>query len=264
MLAAQLLLDGDLFMLKPELSVVLAIKDESEMLAGCLKSVSWVDEIIVMIDDRTSDNSRSIAKEFTAKVYERAFDGFASQKNAAIAKATGDWILLLDADERCTADLQSEINDTLTDYGAIQAYNIPFRSFLLGKEMKHGGWDEKHIRLFRRGTIRYSSKQIHEELVINGEVGEFKAYIEHHSHRTVRHILNKIDKYTDMDAQHLYGNGHKPVTKSMFILIPLKFFIYYYIRCQGYKDGIEGLIEVILSRCYYQILIYAKLWELQR
>lgn len=246
------------------ISAVLAIKDEADMLEDCLKSLAFADDIIVIVDSRTTDTSADIAKAHHARVFEKDFEGFASQKNYGFDQSTSDWILLIDADERCTADLQSEIKRIIQTDSETVAYNIPFRSVLLGREMKYGGWDETHIRLFKNGKARYSAKEIHEELVIDGHVGQLGQHIIHISHRSIGHILDKADRYTSLDAQHLFDTQAPPVSRWDIMYVPLKFFIFYYLRKQGFRDGIEGLIEVLLSRTYYQFLTYAKLWELQR
>lgn len=252
-------------MKKLPLSVVIITKNEEDMIEGALKSVSFAQEIIV-VDTGSSDKTTSIAKKYTKKVFSNPWKGFASQKNVGIRKATKDWILILDADERVSQKLSQEITRIIEDPGDVVAFDIPFRNFFLGKEMKHGGWQgETHIRLFRRGKAIYKEQEIHEYLEIDGTVAPIQVgSILHFSHRDIASNLLKTRQYALVQSEIEAARGYPPVTrKSLFSNIISHFWLRY-ITLEGYKDGMEGFVEATYQAFSQIFVIQSMIWERQR
>ena len=248
----------------PSLSVVIITHNEEEMIKGCLESVNWADEIIV-VDGDSQDKTRAIVSQYTKKVFTRKFTGFASQKNFAIGKATQDWILLLDADERVSGELRTEITRLLTSKPAKVAYDITFVNYFLGRRMNYGGWQhETHIRLFRKGKARYVDQEIHEYLDIKGAVAPITGPIYHFSHRDISSNLLKTDHYAQLEAHYHYLRHSPTVTRWSLFKGVVDHFWYRYIREKGYLDGMEGFIEAMYQAFSYIFIIQSMLWEKQR
>lgn len=246
------------------LSVVIITHNEASMIKGCLESVVWADEIII-VDDNSTDRTKVIAKKYTKKIYTRALDGFASQKNFAVSKATKDWILLLDADERVSGQLAQEIKDILKQKTSVAAFNIPFVNYFLGKRMNHGGWQhETHIRLFKKNKAKYVNQQIHEYLDIFGETGQLHFPIYHFSHRDISSNLLKTKQYAELEAHYHYTRHSPLVTKWSILKGLIKHFWWRYVQEKGYKDGMEGFVEAMYQAFSYIFIIQSMLWEKQR
>lgn len=247
------------------LSVVIVTKNEEEMIEGCIRSVSWADEIVV-IDAESIDKTVSLAKKANARVYSHKWNGFATQKNYGISKASKKWILILDADERVSIELAKEIQEIINNTTSnTVSYDIPFRNFFLGKEMKHGGWGaESHIRLFLKGKARYIDQQIHEYLKIQGETQKLLGSIIHFSHRNIASNLLKTRQYNMVHSEIEVERGFPPVTKWSLFYRTIEHFWIYYIQLEGYKDGIEGLIEVIYQSFSQKFILDSMIWERQR
>lgn len=245
------------------LSVIIITKNEEDMLPGCLASVRWAREIIV-IDCGSEDKTVAIAKRH-AKVFHHPWKGFATQKNFGIRKAKQDWILILDADERVSTQLRAEMQAVMKNPSQYVAYNIPFRNFFLGREMKHGGWQgEHHIRLFRRGKAQYQQQEIHEYLNIDGETGTLQNHILHFSHRTIADNLLKTRQYAILQSKYEYERGMSAVTRKSLFFAILEHFWARYVRLKGYKDGMEGFIEATYQAFSQIFVIQTMLWERQR
>ena len=149
------------------LSVVIITLNEEAKIKDCLESVAWADEI-VLVDSFSKDNTVEIARNYTDKIYQREFAGFGDQKNFALSKASGDWILAIDADERVTSELQEEIKRTLSNPGA-NGYYMRVKSYFADKWIKHcGWWPDYHLRLFRRDYGRFSDRLVHEGIQVDG------------------------------------------------------------------------------------------------
>jgi glycosyltransferase involved in cell wall biosynthesis len=246
------------------LSVVILAKNESEMLPGALKSVEWADEVIVGVDTTTTDDTKAIAEQAGAKTL--AIDvsaGFASAKNELIDVASQDWVLVLDADERVDTSLKQLLPALMGNPDAT-AYSIPFKTYLLGKLVTHGGWGrEEHIRLIRRKYARYDSKIVHEEMATDGKTLICNGTISHFTHRTIEAIVGKISLYSSLEAEAIAETMPIP-TKGRHILLPaIREFIRRYIKLRGYKDGLVGFIECSLQS-YYVFISHAKAWEINQ
>jgi glycosyltransferase involved in cell wall biosynthesis len=250
--------------MKQAISVVLAVKDEADMLEGALRQLGFADEIVVQIDSRTADATETIARKYTDRVMIADFKDFASFKNQAMSNARNDWVLLLDADERLSAALIEEILAAVSADEA-DVFEIPFESYFFGRAMRHGGWqNERHQRLFKRSLVHYQG-EIHESLQLAEEArrGSLVSPIIHLSHRSIGHVLAKTSGYVDVQASEMLKDGHPKVTARTLYSVIFKEFWRRMIRQKGYRDGLPGIIES-LYQPFSLFCVYVRLWELQQ
>ncbi len=242
------------------LSVIIITKNEASHIGRCLESVSWVDEIIVL-DSGSQDDTVSICRQYTDKVYETDWPGFGVQKQRALDKATGDWVLSIDADEIVTAELRAEIEQALQQ-NKFHGYEIPRLSSYCGRQMRHGGWWPDYVlRLFRRNAGHFSDAVVHEKIIVEGKVGRLISPFLHDTAVNLEEILRKMNSYSSLGAQMLYEKGvrasiSKAVFKGLWTFIRT-----YWIKA-AFLDGYQGLMLSISNAegTYYK---YLKLMELQ-
>ncbi|MGC8731268.1 MAG: glycosyltransferase family 2 protein [Halothiobacillaceae bacterium] len=239
----------------PTLSVILITLNEAKCLERTLKAVAWADEIIV-VDAGSTDGTVDIARRFTDKVVITAdWPGFGPQKNRALALATGEWVLAIDADEMVTPELAQEIGATLQTPKA-DVYAMPRLSSFLGRPMRHGGWWPDEVpRLFRRGAARFSDDVVHERLVFDGPYQRLRNPLHHESIRDLTQMLNKMNHYTSAGAQRMLQAGHHGSLMGA-LGHGLWAFMRVYVLKRGFLDGREGLIMAISSAesAYYKHL----------
>lgn len=240
------------------LSVVIVTKNEEKEIRDCLESVAWASEIVV-VDSHSEDATVRICREYTDKVHVRDWPGYASQKNFGIDQATGDWVLILDADERVSPELREEIRTVLGSSPVFSAYRIPFKNFLGRHWLAHGGLHpDYHARLFRRSAARYGKREIHESLKIDGKIGRLQGSILHMTYDDIADYVHKVNLYTTLEADHLAAAGRK--YRWWHLLKPVPRFFKLYIRKQGFRDGIPGFISAALLSLY-SFLICVKVME---
>ena len=251
---------------QPKLSVVVITLNEEDSIQQCLESVKDLADEIIVVDSGSTDHTIEIAKKFGAKVYHRGFDNYAAQKNYAAEKATSDWILSLDADEAVSPELAGEIKQLISSSvsqlnSSPVGFLIPRRNFLLGAEIKHTRWaPDKHIWLWRRRVGKWVGK-IHEEVVVEGVVGELKHAKIHYSYKTVSEFLEMVNRYTEREAISMHERGVKFSFVNL-ILEPTKSFVGRFAYKAGFLDGWRGFVLSFL-RAYYKFILWAKLWNLK-
>ncbi len=242
------------------LSAVIITKNESAHIEACLKSVAWADEIIVL-DSGSEDDTVSKCLKYTDKVYQTDWPGFGIQKQRAVDKAKGNWILSIDADEIVTDDLKQEIQQVLIAPG-FQGYNIPRLSSYCGKPMRHGGWWPDYTpRLFRSDCGHFTDSPVHERIVVTGSVGKLTNPLLHDAFVDLEEVLRKINSYSSLGAKIQLDKG-KRTSLLMAICRGLWTFFRTYILKAAFLDGRYGLMLSISNAegSYYK---YAKLIELQ-
>lgn len=247
-------------------SVVIIAINEEEWIENCLLSAKQVaDQIIVVVDDRTTDKTAEIAKKMGANVFVHKFTGFSEMKNFAFSKATSDWIFSLDGDERISKELADQIKKVVSQpTNRYAAFLIPRQNILLGEKVRHGGWwPDPVIRLARRDRLVAWEGKLHEVLRVKGEVGNLTGVLYHLSHRGIGWMLETSIKYTQTEAQLRFDAGHPPVVWWRFFRVMFTEFWYRLVIKSGWKDGTVGWIEAI-SQSYNMFLVYARLWELQQ
>jgi glycosyltransferase involved in cell wall biosynthesis len=224
----------------PSISVVVITRDEAHNIADCLASVSWVDEIIVL-DSGSTDATVDIARRFTSQVFETDWPGFGPQKNRALAKAGGDWVLSLDADERIPPSLADEIRHVIDD-DAISGYDILRHSSYLGRTIRFGDWrGDRVLRLFRRDAGRFSNDLVHERLIVDGVTGHLKAPMIHHSFSDLEEVLDKVNRYSSAGARMRLARGQRGSLGKAMLHGSWAFLRGYVFRA-GFLDGREGFL----------------------
>lgn len=242
------------------LSVTIITKNEAHNIAACLESVRFADEVVV-VDCGSTDDTVAIARSCGAQVYEMDWAGDGPQKNRAIDRATGDWFLSLDADERVPPELASEIRAAI-EQETVDGYRVPRISMYCGQFMHHGGWrPDFNWRLARRGRARYTETQMHASMQIQGRTGTLRESIVHYSFLSMESVLDKVNRYSSASAQDLQARGRRgSLTKA--VLHGLWAFIRTYVLRLGFLDGRMGFLLAVSNAegTYYR---YVKLWLLQ-
>ena len=229
-----------------KLSVVIITLNEAHNIKRCLESVSFADEIVV-VDSGSTDNTVEIVKGFTDKVYHQDWLGFGPQKNKAIAKATGEWILSIDADEVVTDELALSIREAIdTDQRNI-AFAIRRESFFCNRLIKHGDWRNDWIlRLFRGNEAKFNAEPIHESVLFSGKQIKLSGMLTHFTQVSISASLEKMNAYSDLTAKRL--NAKK---KSSSLCMALMHYWWTFFRGfilkRGFLDGRHGFLVAQLS-----------------
>ncbi|HEV2135128.1 MAG TPA: glycosyltransferase family 2 protein [Terracidiphilus sp.] len=249
------------------LSVVLITLNEAADLPRTLTSVRWAQEIVV-VDSGSSDDTVAIARKAGARVFQEPWKGFGAQKNSAIARATGDWILSLDADEEVSPELAAEAKVLLAGDPPFSAYRIPRLNHFLGRPMRHGGyWPDPKLRLFRRGAARFGDRAVHESMQAAGPIGTLKNPLLHHCYATLEDYVEHMNRYSTASAQMLVAAGRAPRSLPALawtgLINPAATFLYNYFFRLGFLDGREGLLQH-LNHSVYIHWKYCKAWRSAR
>lgn len=264
------------------LSVVLITFNEEANIARTLQSVAPLVQQgrgeIIVVDSGSTDRTLEIAQSLGARVFSEEWKGFAAQKNSALAKASGEWVLSLDADEELSNELAEDIEQVLADSapGAPQprsavAYWIPRRNSFLGRWTRHGGfWPDDKLRLFRRGAAQFKHTPVHETIEVLPPAkglpiayGHLPGHLLHYSYPTLSSYIEHMNRYSSLGAEMAAAKGHGAFSFSNIVLRPAATFIYNYFFRLGFLDGKEGLL-LHLYHASYVSWKYAKAWERSR
>lgn len=249
------------------LSVVLITLNEAANLPQTLESVRWAQEIVVL-DSGSTDATVDLARAAGARVFAEEWKGFGAQKNSAIAKACGDWVLSLDADEEVSPELAAEIQALLDGEPAFPAYRIPRLNHFLGRPLRRGGyWPDPKLRLFRRGAARFEERPVHETMQADGPVGQLKGHLIHRCYPTLAEYIEHMNRYSTAGARMLVEAGRArpsfPWLVWNAVLNPAATFLYNYVFRLGFLDGRAGLLQH-LNHTAYVHWKFAKAWEMAR
>jgi glycosyltransferase involved in cell wall biosynthesis len=240
-------------------SVTIISKNEAHNIEECIASVGWASEII-LVDQFSKDGTAEIARQFGAKVFQEPWHGFAKQKNSAIDKARGPWILSLDADERVTLSLRGEIEEKLRQTDECSGYYIARKNYFCGQWIRHGGWyPDFTLKLFRKNRGYFQDRAVHEKVIVNGKVGYLEHPLEHFTYRSVSDFLTRLDHYSRLAAQELTTKS-KWSTSYTLCLRPIFTFINMYLLRAGIRDGAPGLFLAV-SYAYYTFLKYYRSYK---
>jgi glycosyltransferase involved in cell wall biosynthesis len=281
--------------------VALITHNEESQLARTLESVRPLTRDgqgeIIVVDSGSTDRTVEIAKSFGARVFTEEWKGYAAQKNSAIEKAVGEWILSLDADEELDGPLQKSIADTLEGLKRINTFDhqtdihpymmqdaqaevaeylganasrdlagiwITRKNEFLGRWIKHGGfWPDPKLRLFRRGCGRFEDRAVHETLKVTGETATLKrGAILHHSYPTISDYVEHMNRYSSLGAEMAVAEGHTGFAVTNIAIRPWLTFVYNYFLRLGFLDGRKGLL-LHLYHAVYVSWKYAKVWEMK-
>lgn len=273
------------------LSVVIITHNEEANISRTLESVKPLvadgkGEIIV-VDSGSTDRTLEIARSVGAKVFVEEWKGYAAQKNSAIDKARGDWILSLDADEEVESTLIEELTGhpidkplpgkssrewclTIelaragsTNLDTPVGFSVRRKNFFLGRWIKHGGfWPDPKLRLFRRGHGRCEARSVHETIQVRGRIVAIdRGGLIHHSYPTLSDYIEHMNRYSSLGAEMTVAEGRRGFSIVDIVLRPAVTFIYNYFFRLGFLDGREGLL-LHLYHAVYVSWKYAKAWEL--
>lgn len=250
-----------------KLSVTIATKNEEKIIGQCLESVKWADEIVI-VDDVSTDKTIDICRKYTDKICVNNSGGsFHKNKNLAIDKASGEWILSLDADEIVPAELAEEIKKAIQNEQML-GYYLNRRNYFLGKWVRGCGWYPDHImRLFKKGTTKWPLN-IHEvpEIGEKDKTAYLKNDFIHYSYFTLTQYFEKFNRYTTRLADEESEKGIRMNNKNCLIYLfvkPILWFLKKYFFQYGWRDGIRGFF-ISVSSGLVIFTTYAKLWEMQR
>lgn len=242
------------------ISAVVLTKNEESNIEKCLQSLSWCDETII-IDDKSDDKTVAIAKKVGATVYSRSMYGdFSAQRNYALEKVKGDWVLFVDADERVSQalwyEIMSHINESIN---SISGYYLYRQDTMLGKVLKYGETGNiKLLRLAKRDSGTWKGA-VHERWEISGQTETLKNPLDHFPHPTLTDFFTEINFYTDLRAQELYDKKTQ-VKWPAIIAYPVGKFIVNYFFKRGFMDGIQGFVLAMIMSLH-SFLVRAKLWR---
>jgi glycosyltransferase involved in cell wall biosynthesis len=251
-----------------KISVALITLNEEANLPRTLQSVMPLVQDgqgeIIVVDSGSTDRTLEIARSCGAKIFIEPWKGFAAQKNSAMEKANGDWVLQLDADEALEPELTSEIDTEIQQSREPTGFWIPRKNFFLGRWIKHGGfYPDPKLRLIRRGAGEFEEYGAHPTIKVNGPTGRLKHALVHNAYPTLRGYIDHMNSYSSSGAEVALAKGNPGFNLINILIRPKLTFIYNYIFRLGFLDGREGF----LLHFYHAVYVswkYAKAWELAR
>lgn len=232
-----------------KISAIVLTRNEEDRIAKCLRALDWVDEIVVF-DSGSTDQTCEIAKKFNAKIFVNTdWQGFGRQRELALEKATGDWVLMIDADEVVSENLRDEIQCRLANSDLNKAYYIPMYSWMFGKQLKHCCYPDYKLRLYPRVKGRYNAKDlVHEKLYLDSdvEVTRLKHHLYHFTYRDLNHYIAKSNDYAKAWTEQAYRAG-KRTSLFQAVLHAGSCFFKNYLFKMGFLDGKQGFLFSVLS-----------------
>lgn len=239
-------------------SAIILAKNEAENIGRCLDSLNFCDEVIV-IDDASIDKTAAIAKKKGAKVFTKKLKGnFAQQRNFALKKAKGQWLLFVDADEVIPPGLAQEIKTSIRQKEVVTGYYLIRRDFLFGRQLKYGeSGQNKLLRLAKKGSGKWQ-RSIHETWIVKGKTKILKESLIHYPHPTIREFVEHLNFHTSLHAKENLNEGKKP-TLLKVIFYPILKFIHNFILKKGFLDGTEGFLAASFMS-WHSFLAWSKAW----
>lgn len=246
------------------LSVIIIAQDEADRITTCLESVKEIADEIIVLDSGSSDGTVDISRRYTERVYETDWPGYGPQKQRALEKATGDWVLSIDADEALTPELRDEIRELLSSGPLESAFRLLWAVTVFGKRLDHGRSARAPMRLFRREGARFTNAQVHEKIIpAAGKIGRTRGRLLHYTHRDFGHYLEKNAKYAWLGAQRRYTEGKRGGGLAGALFRAVWVFFQIFIIRGGFLDGRVGfLVAALYSQGAFNK--YAGLWTLRR
>jgi len=246
---------------KLPLSVAIITKDEEASLPGCLNSVSFADDIVI-VDSASSDRTVEIAGSAGCRVFNEPWKGYGPQKNMAVERCRHDWVLILDADERVAPGGREAFEKAMKSAGdGISAYSVRRKNFLNGKWIKRlGWWPDELVRLVRKDQGSFTTL-VHERWTTSGKVAPLDAVIEHHPFTGYEEMLRKLNEYSTLGAAELHRTGRRAGPLAPFSHAAAMFLKMYFLKL-GFLEGFDGFI-IAATNAGGSFFKYAKLKELQ-
>ena len=248
------------------LSVCIITLNEEANIVRTLESVRGIADEIIVVDSGSTDRTVSLARARGAKVFSEPWKGFAAQKNSALAKASCDWVLSLDADEEVSPELAASIRRLLNSSQAPPhaGYKMNRRNMYLKRWLKHSGYyPDPKLRLVRRGAAEFELRAVHEDIKMPKPLGHLQGDLIHHAYPTLENFIEHANRYSSLGAQMVVEKGPVRFSFINVVLRPMVRFLYTYIFRLGFLDGREGLL-VLMTHASYVSWKYAKAWEMSK
>lgn len=246
-----------------KLSLVINTKNEEKNIRKCIDSAKDIVSEIIVVDMESTDETKTIAKKYDAKVFNYQDCGYVEPaRNFAINKATNQWILILDADETIAKDLKTQIKN-IVENDEFSIIRIPRKNIVFNKWIKHSNWwPDYQTRLFKKDSLIWTAKIHSTPKIINGKSYDMEAKEElaiiHENYQDISQYIQRLDRYTTIDAQNYSQKLH--ITD--FISRPINEFLTRFLKYQGFRDGLHGLVLAILQ-AFYEFVVICKVWEKQ-
>ncbi len=239
-------------------SVFIPVLNEEDKIAAAIESVQWADEVLV-IDTGCTDGTIDIARRLGCRIEALPFEGFGKLRNDAVALCKHDWVLSIDADERCTPELRDEIRDLFAGEADCDAYFIPRRNYFMGREIRHCGWypDYCQPKLFRKQGLTYREDMVHEGFDVHGRIGYLTSDVLHFSFRDLDQVIAKMNRYSTLGMQKMQRQG-KRASLGMALARGCWAFVRIYLIKLGFLDGWPGFV-IALGNFEGTFYRYAKL-----
>ena len=243
---------------------IILTHNEAAHIVECINSLRFADDILVF-DSYSTDDTVALAQQVGTRVIQYPFNNYAAQRNAALdaVKNSADWVLFVDADERVTSELASEVRNVIQTVDCV-GYNIPRHNYIFGKLTCGAGWyPDYQVRLLKVGFAHYDpTREVHEVVILNGAQGTLKNHFVHYNYRDLAQFAQKQRKYSAYDAQMMFKQGIRPKPQN-YLLQPLRQFRWRYFTLKGYQDGLHGL-QLSLLMAWYELRKYLVLRQLWR
>jgi glycosyltransferase involved in cell wall biosynthesis len=237
--------------------------DDEDRIRDCLQSLSWVDECIVVVDDRSRDATEAIAREFGARVRLHRYEGNIEQKNFTLGLAKCEWVLALDADEVLSNQLIRNLRERLMAPEAADGYELPRVTFHLGRWIRHGDfYPDRQLRLFRRACGRFRGSNPHGRVRVAGRVERIEGDLLHYSYRDLADQLERIRSFSAIEADAMFRAGRPARLRDLVLRPPARFLRAYLLKA-GFRDGWRGFVIAGMT-AFHVFLKYALLFERSR
>ncbi|TXH86466.1 MAG: glycosyltransferase family 2 protein [Rhodoferax sp.] len=246
-----------------KVSVYIIAYNEAEKVRTTLESVAWADEVIV-VDSHSTDGTQDIAQSMGARVVQVDFKGFGDLRNKAIEACTHEWILSIDADERCTPEVAEEVRSIVNAPSSTDVWLVPRRNFFMGRWIRHSGWypNFRQPQLFRRGSMTYDLKPVHEGYVLHTKkaIGTLHNAIWQFPFKNMAEVMHKANRYSSLGAEKIV---HKKITMGSALLHGVWSFVKHYVFKRGFLDGWPGFV-IALGNFEGTFYRYVKALEMQK
>lgn len=246
-------------------SVVINTYNEESNLDRCLRSVKAIADEIIVVDMHSTDKTIELARKYTDKIFFYEYTRYVEPaRNFALSQASGEWILVIDADEELTDTLAAKLKDIAHD-SQVDYVEIPRKNLIFGKWIEHSRWwPDYNIRFFRRGKVKYSDK-IHQPPQVEGEGKKLdqseQLALNHYNYSSISQFVERLNRYSDIQSGNLVSENYQFKWQDIILKPSGEFFSRYY-SGEGYKDGLHGLVLALLQS-FSELIVYLKVWEKQ-
>ena len=230
-----------------KISACIISYNEENKIEDCLKSLDGIVDEIIIVDSLSTDRTLEISKKYTNKIYDQKFLGHVEQKNLAVSKASNDWILSLDCDERVTDELKQSILAIKNDLQQADAYKMARRTFYVYRWLNYCWYPDQKIRLFNKKSARWAGTNPHDHVEVDGEkIKLLKGDLLHYSFNSISEHIQTLDSFTEIGANEIIRKNKKvsiisPWTHGLWTFLKL------YVFKRGFMDGYAGLVVAVIS-----------------